>query len=117
MFLSDNGISMPFAKSNCYLTSADTPWLVRWPGQIKPGLVNTNDSILGIDFMPTILQAAGPRACGWPLLPAPPHQQPPTRSRPRLHLLQRYLRSQALPQKLPPNHYERVLKRPLKASS
>ena len=37
MFLSDNGISMPFGKSNCYLTSTRTPWLVRWPGKVKPG--------------------------------------------------------------------------------
>jgi N-sulfoglucosamine sulfohydrolase len=63
MFLSDNGISMPFAKSNCYLTSTRTPWLVRWPGKVKPGLVDTNHFISGIDFMPTILEATG--------LPAP----------------------------------------------
>jgi N-sulfoglucosamine sulfohydrolase len=63
MFVSDNGISMPFAKSNCYLTSTRTPWIVRWPGKVKPGLVNTDDFISGIDFMPTILEAVG--------LPAP----------------------------------------------
>ena len=63
MFLSDNGISMPFAKSNCYLTSTRTPWLVRWPGKVKPGVVDTEHLISGIDFMPTILEAAG--------LPAP----------------------------------------------
>lgn len=63
MFLSDNGISMPFAKSNCYLTSTRTPWLVRWPGKVKPGVVDTEHFISGIDFMPTILEATG--------LPAP----------------------------------------------
>ncbi len=63
MFLSDNGISMPFAKSNCYLTSTRTPWLVRWPGRVKAGRVDTTNFISGIDFMPTILEAAG--------LPAP----------------------------------------------
>ena len=63
MFLSDNGISMPFAKSNCYLTSTRTPWLVRWPGKVKPGVVDREHFISGIDFMPTILEAVG--------LPAP----------------------------------------------
>lgn len=64
MFLSDNGISLPFGKSNCYLTSTRTPWLARWPGKIKPGRVDREDFISGIDFMPTILAAAG--------LPIPP---------------------------------------------
>lgn len=59
MFLSDNGMSMPFAKSNCYLTSTRTPWLVRWPGKTKPGTVDQEDFISGIDYMPTILEAAG----------------------------------------------------------
>jgi N-sulfoglucosamine sulfohydrolase len=64
MFLSDNGISMPFAKSNCYFTSTRTPWLVRWPGRVKGGVVETKDFISGIDFMPTILAATEVRAPG-----------------------------------------------------
>jgi N-sulfoglucosamine sulfohydrolase len=59
MFLSDNGISQPFAKSNVYFTSNKTPWLVKWPGKIKPGQVDETNFISGIDFMPTILEAAG----------------------------------------------------------
>jgi N-sulfoglucosamine sulfohydrolase len=59
MFVSDNGIAMPFAKSNCYLTSTRTPWLVRWPGKVKPGMVEREHFISGIDFMPTILEATG----------------------------------------------------------
>lgn len=62
MFLSDNGISMPFAKSNCYLTSTRTPWLVRWPNQVKPGVVDQENFISGIDYMPTILEATGLKA-------------------------------------------------------
>jgi N-sulfoglucosamine sulfohydrolase len=64
IFLSDNGIAMPFAKSNCYLTSTRTPWLVRWPGKIAPGTVDREHLISGIDFMPTMLEALG--------LPIPP---------------------------------------------
>lgn len=58
MFISDNGMSVPFAKSNCYLTSTKTPWIITWPGKTKP---STTDShmVSGIDYMPTVLQAAG----------------------------------------------------------
>ena len=59
MFLSDNGISQPFAKSNCYLASTRTPWIVRWPGKVRAGVVDEEDFISGIDYMPTILDAAG----------------------------------------------------------
>lgn len=56
MFLSDNGMSFPFAKANCYLNSTKTPWIVRWPGKIQAGSVNHKDFISGIDFMPTVLK-------------------------------------------------------------
>lgn len=56
-FLSDNGISEPFAKTNCYYTSTATPLIVRWPGKIKPGTVNDKDLVSGVDFMPTVLDA------------------------------------------------------------
>ncbi len=59
MFISDNGMPFPFAKTNCYRFSTRTPWLVRWPGKVKPGSVNDEHFISGIDFMPTVLEAAG----------------------------------------------------------
>lgn len=59
MFLSDNGMAFPFAKTNCYPNSTRTPWIVRWPGRIKQGSVDREQFISGIDFMPTILEAAG----------------------------------------------------------
>jgi N-sulfoglucosamine sulfohydrolase len=59
IFLSDNGMSFPFAKTNCYLHSTRTPWIVRWPGQIKPGQADEEHLISGIDCMPTILEVAG----------------------------------------------------------
>ena len=59
MFLSDNGSSFPFAKGNTYLNSTKTPWIVRWPGKTTPGAVDTTHCISGIDYMPTILEAAG----------------------------------------------------------
>lgn len=57
-FLSDNGISQPFAKTNCYFTSTATPLIVRWPGKFKPS-VNRNALVSGVDFMPTVLEIIG----------------------------------------------------------
>ena len=59
MFLSDNGMAFPFSKTNCYLQSTNTPWIVRWPGKVEPNTINTKDFISGIDFFPTVLEAAG----------------------------------------------------------
>jgi N-sulfoglucosamine sulfohydrolase len=59
MFLSDNGMAFPFAKTNCYLASTKTPWIVRWPGKVRPGVVDDTHFISGIDFLPTILEAVG----------------------------------------------------------
>ncbi|MDR2498989.1 MAG: sulfatase [Tannerellaceae bacterium] len=59
MFLSDNGISAPFAKTNCYMNSTRTPWIVRWPGVVQAGSDNESDFISAVDFMPTVLEACG----------------------------------------------------------
>jgi len=59
MFLSDHGMALPFAKTNCYLHSTHTPWMVRWPGKTKGGTVDGRHFISGIDFMPTVFDAAG----------------------------------------------------------
>ena len=59
MFLSDNGMAFPFAKTNCYLNSTRTPWIVRWPGRVQPGGVDRRHMISGIDYMPTMLDALG----------------------------------------------------------
>jgi len=59
MFISDNGSSFPFSKANVYLNSTKTPWIIRWPGRTKPGTVDTTHFISGIDYMPTVLEAAG----------------------------------------------------------
>jgi N-sulfoglucosamine sulfohydrolase len=57
IFLSDNGMSMPFAKSNCYVESTRTPLIIRWPGQVKAGSVDRDHMVSTIDFLPTILAA------------------------------------------------------------
>jgi len=58
IFLSDNGMHFPFAKSNCYLTSVKTPLIFYWKGRISAGL--TSHSLIStVDLMPTILDLVG----------------------------------------------------------
>ena len=59
LFLSDNGMAFPFAKTNCYLHSTKTPWIMRWPGRIAAGRVDSRHFVSGIDILPTFLEAAG----------------------------------------------------------
>ncbi|MBT5186890.1 MAG: sulfatase-like hydrolase/transferase [Kordiimonadaceae bacterium] len=59
MFLSDNGMALPYAKTNAYLNSTKTPWIVRWPNVITAGKVDDTHLISSIDFLPTILDATG----------------------------------------------------------
>lgn len=57
IFLSDHDAAMPTAKQNCYAHSSITPLMVRWPGNIKPGSVDSDDMVSTLDIMPTILEA------------------------------------------------------------
>ena len=59
VFLSDNGMSFPFAKSNCYLHSTRTPLVVRWRGVTEPGSVDEEHYVAGIDLLPTLCEAVG----------------------------------------------------------
>jgi len=59
LFLSDNGMAFPFAKTNCYLNSTRTPWIMRWPGVIAPGRHDQEHFVSGIDILPTFLEATG----------------------------------------------------------
>ena len=55
MFLSDHGIAVPFAKTNVWMHSTRIPWIIRWPGIVAPGSVDTRHLVSGIDLAPTIL--------------------------------------------------------------
>jgi N-sulfoglucosamine sulfohydrolase len=57
IFISDNGIALPFAKANVYNASNRSPFIIRWPGRTKSGSVNSTDIVSIIDFMPTVLEA------------------------------------------------------------
>jgi len=42
-----------------YHHSTRTPWIVRWPGRVKPNSVDRKHMISAIDFMPTVLDIVG----------------------------------------------------------
>ncbi len=59
MFLSDHGISIPFAKLNCYQTSLRVPMIVRYPNHIKAGHRDKINMVSAVDIAPTLLELAG----------------------------------------------------------
>ena len=61
LFLSDHGMPLPFAKTNCWWHSTRTPWIVRWPGIVQPERHDRQHMIAGIDLAPTVLDAVGLR--------------------------------------------------------
>lgn len=58
MFLSDHGMSVPFAKTTCYRAGTRTPLIVRWPGVVAAGTRDATHVLGGIDLAPTLLDAA-----------------------------------------------------------
>jgi len=50
IFLSDHGMAVPSAKSNCYVQSTRTPFIVRWDGHIHPGQVDSDHMISSMDI-------------------------------------------------------------------
>lgn len=59
LFLSDNGMAFPYAKTNVYLNSTKTPLIVRWPGKARPGSMDREHFVSAADIMPTLLEALG----------------------------------------------------------
>lgn len=61
LFITDNGIAVPFAKCNAWFHSTHSPLLVRWPGVIRPGTRDETHFVSVVDFFPTFLEATGTR--------------------------------------------------------
>jgi len=58
MFVSDNGMPMPFGKFETYRDSLNGPLVARWPGRFTPG-VDAESLVSLIDIAPTIIEIAG----------------------------------------------------------
>jgi N-sulfoglucosamine sulfohydrolase len=56
VFLSDHGISMPFAKANVYRESLRVPFMIKLPGQKPAGRVDHQNLVSAVDLAPTLLE-------------------------------------------------------------
>lgn len=59
MFVSDHGMPLPFAKTQVYRHSTNTPLMFIWPGVTKPGSVDNRHMVSAVDFLPTLLDIVG----------------------------------------------------------
>jgi arylsulfatase A-like enzyme len=58
IFCGDNGAALPHGKGSLYDPGSNVPFLVRWPGVVKPG-GDSRALISAEDLAPTLLAAAG----------------------------------------------------------
>lgn len=57
LFITDNGIAVPFAKCNAWFHSSRSPLLVRWPGVVKPSTRDDKHFVSVVDLFPTFMEA------------------------------------------------------------
>jgi len=58
IYTSDQGQSYPFSKWTCYEAGLRVPFIVRWPGRVRPGTA-TDAMISFVDVVPLLVEAAG----------------------------------------------------------
>jgi arylsulfatase A-like enzyme len=58
LFLSDNGRPFPRCKTTLYDDGIRTPFVVRFPGRVKPGSI-ARTLVSSVDIAPTVLELAG----------------------------------------------------------
>jgi len=59
VYASDHGYDI-YAKWSCYEAGLHVPFIVRWPGNVKPGTV-TDAMVSFVDVLPTFVEVAGGR--------------------------------------------------------
>ena len=59
IFVSDNGMPLPFGKFDAYLGSNRSPFLMRWPEGIQAPKVNNTHMVSLMDITPTVLELVG----------------------------------------------------------
>jgi N-sulfoglucosamine sulfohydrolase len=58
VFSGDNGQALPHGKGSLYDPGSNVPFIIRWPGVVKPGS-ESRSLLSGEDLAPTLLAAAG----------------------------------------------------------
>ncbi len=59
VFMTDNGIAIPFAKCNTWFHATRTPFLFRLPEVIKAGALDNKHFVSAVDLMPTFFELTG----------------------------------------------------------
>jgi len=59
IFMADNGMPFPRAKTRVYDSGMKTPFVIRWPKGVKSMGVESNSMISVIDIAPTFMELAG----------------------------------------------------------
>jgi len=59
LFLSDHGMPLPFAKTQVYHHSSNTPLFLIVPGVTKAGTVDDEHMVSAVDLLPTLLELTG----------------------------------------------------------
>ena len=59
VFMTDNGIAIPFAKCNTWFHATKTPFLFRLPGTIKENQRDNSHFVSAVDLLPTFLDLTG----------------------------------------------------------
>ena len=62
VYASDHGYDI-YAKWSCYDAGLHVPFIVRWPGNVKPGTV-TDAMVNFVDVLPTFVEVAGAGSAG-----------------------------------------------------
>jgi len=58
LYTADHGAQLPFSKWDVYDAGTRVPFIVAWPGKIKPG--STSDAMVCLpDLLPTLIELAG----------------------------------------------------------
>jgi len=58
IYTSDHGSQMPFSKWTLYDAGLRVPFVVRWPGHVRPGTIS-DAMICFVDVLPTLIDLAG----------------------------------------------------------
>lgn len=59
LFLSDHGMPLPFAKTQVYHHSTNTPMFLIVPRMTRPGTVDGEHMVSAVDLLPTLLELTG----------------------------------------------------------
>ena len=64
IFVSDNGMPLPFGKFEAYVESTRTPLIIKWPQQLRGGSTDDRHLVSLVDIAPTLVELAGAQPLG-----------------------------------------------------